>query len=153
MADDDYRVTLSGPGVSLDKAVSQQVALAILQMALGGGTGPSGPVVAETPTGAERREPRLSLREFLDAAAARSNPEKIAVFAGYLRDHLLQDDFSREEVKSCFRSAGEPLPGNFARDFQLAVQNGWVAEDHGKPGRYYITRKGDETVRRRADGI
>lgn len=148
-----FRLMLNGPGISLDKEVDQQIALAVLQMALGGVSSPNlsgNPATVAMP---ERSGPRLSLREFLDSTGAKSNPEKIAIFAMYLRDHAGQELVTKDEVRTCFRSAGEPLPGNYSRDFQLAVQSGWIAEDHGKPGQYYVTRKGDDAVRRKTDII
>jgi hypothetical protein len=99
------------------------------------------------------QHPRISLREFLDQVGARSNPEKITAFASFLRDHQQQEDYSRDDLRACFRSAGEALPGNFARDFQMAVQSGWIAEEHGKPGRYYLTRKGDDAIRKKSGSL
>lgn len=140
-----FRLTLAGPGVSIDKEVTQEVALAVLQVALGGRVAPSGGSAASAP---DSTGPRLSLREFIDLVGVRSNPEKIAAFAAYLRDHAGQEDVARDDIKSCFKSAGEPMPGNFPRDFAGAVQAGLIAEDPKKPGRFYLTRKGEELVGR-----
>jgi hypothetical protein len=149
---DPFRVTLHGPGVQVDKQIDQAAALAILRVALGDMNVSASTV--EPPKGAEAAEkqrPRLSLREYLDSVDARSNPEKITAFGSYLRGHAGQEDFTREDIKASFRSAGETLPANLPRDFGSAAQNGWIAEDPAKGGRFYVTRKGEEAVKRRAD--
>ncbi|MDP2816518.1 MAG: hypothetical protein Q8O19_07550 [Rectinemataceae bacterium] len=143
-----FRVKLEGPGVAVDKEISQEVAVAIMQVALGGGLPPSGGGdAARDARGAQKNGPRLSLREFLESASARSIPEMMTCFAAYLRDHGGQEEFSREDIKACFKQAGETLPGNFPRDFQKAIHNGWVAEERAGSGRYYLTRKGDEAIK------
>lgn len=138
-----FRLTLAGPGVEVDKEVGQEAALAIVAIALGG-------PIPVTPNESDHL-PRLSLREFIDAKGVRSNHEKIAAFTGYLRDYDGQEDVARDDIKSCFKSAGEAMPGNYPRDFNAAIQAGLIAEDPKKPGRYYLTRKGDETVGRNSD--
>lgn len=143
-----FRVKLDGPGVAVDKEISQEMAAAIMQVALGGGLVPSGGGgVAQDARDAQRSGPRLSLREFLESASARSNPEMMTCFAAYLRDYGGQEEFSREDIKACFKQAGETLPANFPRDFQKAVQSGWIAEERAGSGRYYLTRKGEEAIR------
>jgi hypothetical protein len=147
-------LTLHGPGVEVDQQVDRAAALAILRVALGDPDVKSDP--GESKAGAEcagKRRPRLSLREYVDAVDARSNPEKITAFGAYLRDQQEKDDFSRDDIKGCFRSAGESLPANFPRDFNAAIQNGWISEDHEKSGRYYVTRKGDEVTKSKAGGV
>lgn len=140
-----FRVKLDGPGVAVDKEISQETAVAIMQVALGGASGLNAVVAHELR--AEGRKPRLSLREFMESANARSNPEKMTCFAAYLRDYSDQSEFGREDIKVCFKQAGETLPGNFGRDFQKAVQSGWIAEERANSGRYYLTRKGEEAIR------
>jgi hypothetical protein len=147
-----FRVTLHGPGVQLDKQIDQAAALEILQVALGEVNGRGSAAEPRKGTEAsEKQRPRLALREYLDAIDARSNPEKIVAFGSYLRDHVGQEDFTRDDMKASFRSAGESLPANLPRDFGSAAQHGWIAEDPAKAGRFYVTRKGDEAVKRRAD--
>src|SRR5690606_11560684 len=84
--------------------------------------------------------------EFLEETGGSSFHEKIAAIARYMRDHEGQQDFSREDIKVRFRSAGEVMPGNFPRDFQKALQAGWVAEDPQNRGRFYVTRRGDDAI-------
>jgi hypothetical protein len=145
-----YHLKLSGPGVTIDKSIDQSSALTIVQIVLGGTllAGQSQPDVPQ-PSPSSVRTPPMSLREYVEGAAARTNPERLAAFGGYLRDHGDQPDFARDEIKACFKNAGEPLPANFPRDFNNTLQEGWLAEDHKNPGRYYVTRKGDEALKRK----
>lgn len=143
--DDDRKVklTLKGAGLAFERIIDAAVAAHVIHT-----------VLQDEPNlnigaNAVQRGPRLSFREFLDHVQPKSNSEKIAAFAGYLRDHVGQEDASKDEIKTCFRTAGDALPGNFHRDFQNTIQSGWIAEDPAKPGRFYLTRKGEDFVSRR----
>ena len=139
--------------MEVDQQVDKAAALAILRVALGDPDVKSGPGESKAEAeSAGKRQPRLSLREHVDAVGARSNPEKIKAFGVYLRDCQEKDDFSKDDIKGCFRSAGELLPANFPRDFNATIQNGWISEDHEKSGRYYVTRKGDEVTKSKVEG-
>jgi hypothetical protein len=106
------------------------------------------------PTDAQQlqRMQRLSIREFIEEVGGRSFHAKVAAIGQYMRDHEGQQDFTREDVKVRFRSAGEIMPGNFPRDFQKALQAGWIAEDPQSRGRYYVTRRGDEAIDQKFEG-
>jgi len=94
---------------------------------------------------------RVSLREYLQSAALdRGIHTKILAVGRYLRDFEGQSDFTREDIRNQFRSAGEPQPANFPRDFQKALRAAWIAEDR-QNGRYYVTRTGDQEIDRRQD--
>jgi hypothetical protein len=88
----------------------------------------------------------LSLREYLDKIGASKKPDQITTIAHYLCDYERQDDFSRDDIRSRFLTAREPLPANFGRDFAVALRNGWVAEVHGKKNRFYVTAKGTQAI-------
>lgn len=147
--DEDAKVklTLKGAGLALERTIDAAVAARVIQLVLHGE--PASGSAHALSSNDVYRGPRLSFREFLDRVQPKSNSEKIAAFAGYLRDHVGQEDASKDEIKACFRTAGDSLPGNFHRDFQNTVQSGWIAEDPAKPGRFYLTRKGEEFVSRR----
>lgn len=152
---ESYHLVLKGPGITIDKVVDVRIAGAIAQMTFAG-VGAL-PAATDQRAGQKLTVPstpgqRLSLREFLQTTVAgRGIHIKILAVGRYLRDHEQQDDFGRDEVRARFRSAGEPQPANFARDFQKAVRAGWIAEDHQNTGRFYVTRTGDEEIDRRQD--
>jgi hypothetical protein len=162
---DTYHLVLKGNGVMIDRMVDAQVAGAIARLAFGGvateaiqAPDPRSAVPVAADRLAERSGvsvipgQRLSLREYLQRSAVdRGIHGKILAVGRYMRDHESQSDFSREDIRSRFRTAGEPQPANFHRDFQKAVREGWVAEDHQNRGRFYVTRTGDEEIDRRQD--
>jgi hypothetical protein len=148
-----FKFSLVGPGLTVQRDLTQSAALAALQVALGGA-----PQVLPGSSNEKRLgfgggdARRLSLREYMEEAGAKSYPSKVVVVGRYLRDVEGQPDFSREETKDRFRSAGEPPASNLPRDFTVAVANGWIAEDHERNGRFYVTRRGDEAADGRFEG-
>jgi hypothetical protein len=144
-----FSITLSGDGMSFDRKITQQVALQVMNVVLG--TGFNQPGVAHTPLhrpvgDVPEASLPLSLREFLDKIGASKKPDQITTIAQYIIDHEKQEDFGREDIRSRFLTAREPLPGNFGRDFAVALKNGWLAEVHGKKNRFYVTTKGIQAI-------
>jgi hypothetical protein len=147
-----FKITVEGDGLKLDRSIDESRAREIINILMGGAAAP--------PPGTPRIEPlqgplnaasgqpgvRLSLREFLNIAQAANWPAKITAIGVYLQDHEGQADFTREDVRARFRHAGEGQPGNYHRDFAVAVGNGWVAEDSRKPGSHYVTNTGRQAV-------
>ena len=73
-------------------------------------------------------------------------PDQIVTIGHYVMHFEGQDDFSRDDVKTRFSIAREPMPANFSRDFALAEKSGMIAKVHGKEGHYYITKVGLSSV-------
>lgn len=155
------KITVSGLGIQAEKEVSLQIAMSVMQLMFGGApkdppeiSGPENEQVRPAYDASQpERMQRLSIREFLEEAGGSSFHEKIAAIGRYMRDHEAQQDFSRDDVKVRFRSAGEAMPGNFPRDFQKALQAGWIAEDPQNRGRFYVTRRGDDAIDQNFDGV
>jgi hypothetical protein len=148
-----YKVTLNGPGISVDQSVDQGKAREILHILLGGGiisgslSGAPNRVNSQAlHEGPSRTPPRVSLREFMEEVEAKRNPDKIVAIGEYLTEIEGKSDFGKDDVKAHFRTAGEPLPANYPRDFQWTLQSGWIAEDSNNPGRFYVTRKGKDAI-------
>jgi hypothetical protein len=156
-AGEGYRATVVGPGIQAERDVDLQMAMAIVQVMFGTGALAPADVALVTPRSAGRVGPsdhnqRLSIREFLESVGGRNIPAKIAAIARYMRDHEAQNEFSRDDIRVRFRSAGEVMPGNFPRDFQKTLQAGWIAEDPQNRGRFYVTRRGDEAIDQKFEG-
>jgi hypothetical protein len=151
---EEYHLSLKGRGITINKIVDSRVAGAIAQLTFGqfvSSVAPAGPGSELRPAPMSNASgQKTSLREYLHAATPdRGIHTKILAVGRYMRDVEGQNDFDREDVRGRFRSAGEPQPANFHRDFQKAVRSGWIAEDHQNRGRYYVTRTGDEEIDRR----
>jgi hypothetical protein len=152
VSENPYELSLKGPGITINKNLDAKVAAAIAQMAVGGFGGYTGPAQAAARPAAIKSTPALagqplSLREFLQQADVSAGIHaKILAVGRYLRDFEGQSDFARDDIRSRFRTAGEPQPANFPRDFQKSVRAGWIAEDPKAPGRFYVTRTGDEFI-------
>jgi hypothetical protein len=144
-----YKLTLVGPGLKVEKPIEEAKALGVLQIALGGVPaefdGIARPTTPTVGRGLRPGQP-LSLREYVEEFGGSTYSAKIVTIGRYLRDHEQKNDFSRDEIKARFRTAGEALPKNLPRDFQTAIQAGWIAPDHEKAGRFYVTRRGDEAA-------
>lgn len=145
-----FALKLSGDGINVDREIDRDIALRVLNIVLGdrGTIAPTGTHGGRTVTGSNGRVP-LSLREYLDEAQPTRKPDQIVTIAHFVCEHEGAEDFSREEVRSRFPAAREPIPANFARDFAWTLKNGWIAEVPGKNGRYYVTAKGIQAVESR----
>ena len=128
-----FSLRLSGDGINIEQQIEQRVALQVVQIVMGGGA----PAVAPLSTGAKpdarsSAGVSLSLREHLDKIGASKKPEQIVTIAHYVCEIEGQADFSRDDIRSRFITAREPPPGNFGRDFAVALKNGWIARCMGR---------------------
>lgn len=91
----------------------------------------------------ESSKPKISPRQALIDSGARSNSEKIAAFAHYLK--LTQNQVATvSDLKLLFSKSGEPVPKNFARDLKDAVRSNYVYES--EKNEYELTEYGHEAV-------
>jgi hypothetical protein len=145
-----YDLKLTGEGLTIERKVSAAVARAIVTLVMGGSPTWTGTIRSpQRPIGssaAGTAVPEQSVGEFISESEAKRNPDKIVAIAVYLTDAQGLQTFTREEVRSMFQQAGEPLPGNFHRDFTWTVGNKWLGEQHGTPGAYYVTKTGRQAV-------
>lgn len=137
------KLTLNGAGLSFERDLPQEAALAVINVVMGSQSAPRASSIAAHPPA--DRVTSQSLREYMAEVEASRNPEKILAIGAYLMASG-QDAFTRDQVKSQFQSAGEPVPGNYPRDFTLTVAAGWIAERPGSPGQYYVTNTGRKAL-------
>lgn len=161
-----YHVTLNGGGLALDREINEQQAWSVLAIVFG-------QQIAERPTDLPRQEHKtiqgtekdqgdgrddqrpptepnikLSVGEFLRKCQAKRNPDKITAIGVYLLDQMAFSTFTRDDVKQQFQKAGESIPGNYSRDFTIAVASKWLSEDIDGTG-YYVTQTGRTAVDQR----
>jgi hypothetical protein len=155
------KLTLTGPGMQIDKSIDLQTALMVMQVIFGGSAAPLQKTGSAADAAADNearefsqryRAQKLSIREYLEDVSGKTIHAKITAIGRYMRDQENAPDFSREDIKIRFRSAGEVMPGNFPRDFQRSLQAGWIAEDPQVRGRFYVTRRGDEAIDQKFEG-
>lgn len=142
----EYKLTLKGDGITVERNVSEQIAKEIISMVLAGDSRSS---IAQRPSINKSPQPewspvskKQSLREYLNEVNARKNPQKILAIAHYLSTHMGKGTVSVTDIRPQFRLANEPLPANLNRDFQTTAQNGWIAPDHDDYKMFYITQTG-----------
>ena len=140
-----FTLRLSGEGINIEKQIDQRAALQVVQIVMGGG---AANVIGSSSADSkiEARSTTLSLREYLDKTGALRKPDQITAIGHYINSYEGQDDFGRDDVRSKFLTAREPLPRNFGRDFATAIGNGWIAQVHGKKNRFYVTAKGTDAM-------
>jgi hypothetical protein len=143
-----YVFTLKGEGIDFTGAVDQPIARSLLDVVLASGnSSPPTNRRTDNETARVKNPPRQSLREFLSEHGTKRIPEKIVAIGEYLTTNGAAD-FSKNDVLTQFRIAREAMPGNFGRDFNWAIATGWIAEDAGTPGRFYVTKSGEQAVDR-----
>jgi hypothetical protein len=143
-----YELTLKGAGLTIERKIPESIALSVVALIMGGDGSRIGPrrggsvaAASLTATGS-RQGLATTVGEFLTEVEAKRNPDKILTFAAYLMDEMGRESVTRDEIRSMFQKAAEPVPGNFHRDFTWAVQNRWLGEQPGSPGAYYVTKTG-----------
>ena len=142
-----FSLRLSGEGINIEQQIEQRLALQVVQVVMGGSSLAIAPQSVGAPPHVRSSDGvSLSLREHLDKIGASKKPEQIVTIGHYVCEIEGQSDFSRDDIRSRFITAREPPPGNFGRDFAVAIKNGWIAEVHGKKNRYYVTAKGTQAI-------
>lgn len=139
-----YRLTLTGGGLNLERQIGESEALSIVSIVMGGRRGDAplrdgGSTTSDAPTG-------LTEGEYLEQSGADKYPEKMLALGAYIEDELGQVSFTRNDVREAFERAREPLPGNFARDFGVALSNRWIAEVRGSKDDFHVTGTGKKIV-------
>ncbi len=97
-------------------------------------------VAVAAPTAAKRM---LSPIELIQAKEPATNAQRIIVFAYYREKYEGLNYFARGDLEGYFAKAKQPAPGNYDRDFNEAVKQGWLYENGSES---YLTGKGLEAV-------
>lgn len=144
--DDEFALKLMGEGISIDKKVNRQIAIAVFAAVFGGS---AAAVQAEAVEADDRlrAKPALSPREFLTESGASNNAEKITALGHYMCGYEKKENFSKVDIREGLRRAHEKVPKNLPRDVGTAIESGWIHEAHGKAGTYYVTNTGMQLVK------
>ena len=131
------KVTVAGPNLRVERDVDEETALRVISVLLGAGL-PTAQAASSQSSSAAGMVGG-SIAELFSRVTPRSNPARIATVAYYLRS-AREEPFTRERVRQGLRDAGQKTPGNFARDFDVAVRNGWI--DGNEKAGYVLTASG-----------
>jgi hypothetical protein len=150
-----YELSLTGPGMTIARTVDQNTALGVITLLMEGtpaaAASRSVPLIPGRPS-AGVTMPRTAspgshtVGEFLSEVGAKRNPDRIVAFGVYLEDYVGKRPFTRDDIRSQFGRAGEPMPGNFARDFGWAISNRWIAEVDGSKDKFFVTNTGHKAL-------
>jgi len=143
------KVTVSGVGITIEREIPEDQALGVISILMGGDAA-RGPAAGNTPiTGtqlsgvtASLGPGDLTIGEYIESVGARTNSAKIVAIGAFLIDRHGVETFSRNDVKGQFQRAGEPAPGNFTRDFSVAVNKKLLAPAHGASDAFFVTKSG-----------
>ncbi|MGW0841282.1 hypothetical protein ACWD26_14140 [Streptomyces sp. NPDC002787] len=103
----------------------------------------------------DESHPRQSVegpRQALEFSGARTNPEKMTAFASYLLQGEGHETFTQSDVRRLFQRARERIPAHFTRDFDKAVQVGWIHEGEVK-GEFYLSQAAQNVIEDGFDGL
>ena len=134
MQKETFNISLKGPGISIEREISDQVAQQVALLVLTGTTHPSLPA-----------EP-LSMSAFLQQSNARRNPERFIAIAYFIKKYRNRPSFDKNDLIDGFEEAGQQFPANFSRDFKTVKSSGWIAPKSGRPGTFYLSDQGASAV-------
>jgi hypothetical protein len=89
------------------------------------------------------------LTELLGEKKPGTNSQRIVLFAYYRDKFENKPRFSRGDLEGYFDTARLNPPGNYDRDFNAAVEKGWIHENNDQS---YITTSGIEIVEQDFEG-
>lgn len=154
------KIELTGPGLSLKREISEDLAREVILLVLGAGqslrvggtdrttnerqlTPPSN---VRTGSGEIRISERTTIRDLMDQTQAHRSPEKITCIAYHIKYVQKAAEFSAAILMKGFSDAGEPVPGNLSRDIAWTKKHGWIAPILGKSRSYAITNSGEKAL-------
>lgn len=157
MSENTFKVSIKGPGMDVEKDVSEDKALQVLSVAFSASpqapdahvprTEPEKSTPTDTKRDVQPKQSALAIGEFMSELKIDNNPERIAAIALYLKEQLDQQFITRDELPGWFQKAGEAAPKNITRDVAAAVKQRVIAEDHNNSGQYYVTGTGEKKLK------
>ncbi len=144
----EYKINVKGPGMDIQRVISEEAARQILLLLLGGGPGtpealhpPIVPIAEPPAAGAAP-----SIREYLNQHNAKANDERITAIGSHRRRYLRLNTFKPDDLIRGFEAARERVPKNLPRDIRTTIQRGWIAGKVGEDDTYYVTESGERAV-------
>lgn len=152
MSEQEYTVTIDGPGLRFSQAIDGNTAVEIMARAMNGGdVGPVGSLRPVDYLDTEHEVPvsdgPVAISEFLAELDTPGYAEKIAGIILFGREHLDRKRMAIADLPHWFQQAGQSPPTNLPRDVRTAVRKKLISEDTTHAGEYFVTQTGVVALR------
>ncbi len=139
MDEETFKITLYGPGIQVDRNISEDVVYRVLQILLQAGT------EVKKRRSSQRAESELvsSLNRFFRRHRPGNNAERIAAVVAFI-ERLDERATRREEIPDWLVMAGESVPSNLSRDVSMAIDRSWIALQDGEGDELILGPRGQE---------
>ena len=146
--EEEFKVRISGDGVDVERVIDGETLAAVMTILVTSDLTRQELIsgIGDVTNITQTTKVPLSLREYLDSVNAKKKADQIVAIGSFLLNYENRSNFSRDEVRSRFASAHEPIPTNFFRDFKTALKSGMIAQVHQKEGFFYVTNLGIQAV-------
>jgi hypothetical protein len=140
---DEYRIKLTGQGMSMERAVTQEMARRITNLVMGGSVGQQDDVMelsenADIGSG-------ITAKAFMTAKRPKTDIERIACLAFYLSHHKNIPQFKTRQLTDLNIAAAQPKLSNASFAARNAVSQEYLSLAGG--GRKQITARGEVLVK------
>lgn len=143
---DGYKLKLTGPGVTIDRSVSEAIARRITALVMGGGGTPEGfGAGEETHAGDIEDDDNLSPKAFMTAKRPSTDMERVACLAYYLTHTKRVTQFKTRDLIDLSIAAAQPRMSNASVAARNAVQHEYLSL--AGAGKKQITARGEAIVR------
>jgi hypothetical protein len=139
-----YRLKLTGPGVTIDRSVSEAVARRITALVMGGGTPEGIGAGEETHAGDIEDGDNLSPKAFMTAKRPSTDMERVACLAYYLTHTKRVTPFKTRDLIDLNITAAQPKMSNASVAARNAVQHEYLSLVGA--GKKQITARGEAIV-------
>ena len=121
MEDESFKILVRGPGIQVDRNVTEDVVYRVLQILLRAGE----EVRQRRASGLAQAELGRALTRFFDRHRPGTNAERIAGVVGFV-ERFYERSTKREEIPDWLVMANQPVPSNLSRDIGLAIEKGLI---------------------------
>ena len=152
MSEQEYTVTVTGPGLEFSRAADETTALSIITAAMSGhavGSDDKQKPAEDPQTEVEMTESteRVAINEFLVPLNTPGNAERIAGILLFAKEQLGKERVPVSDLLESFQRAGLSPPKNLSRDVGNAVKKGVISEDTKHTNEFFVTQTGIQALR------
>jgi hypothetical protein len=144
---DQHAVKVTGPGLSFERPVSEDVANRIITLVMTGEEARPGAIPNDVSTGIVGREPvgNLTPKQFIAQKRPSTDYERVACLAYYLAHHRNSPEFKSSDIKKLGTEAAMQVSNPPQAVMHASDRYGYLAKAGG--GMKQITTLGEEVVK------